>query len=613
MTTPLEYRISPNGRHAVCLASGHEVGLHLETWTWSASAGWQPGHRLGPARHPQMLPTDDGRVLAYDGLGDACISLYDQTGNPQRLTKPGACSDLRLFSAPGPARPGLAIVYRDGHCEIWRLQDRRPALTRRLARVPGVLMSGLRLDPAGDLLAMERAEVAGGPTEVVAVDLRDGSWSTLLDTGRDSHDCVLVADPHTGLLVVGTDATGARQVGWARLGQPGPVRFPTGLNPGGEGVQPLALSPDGQHVLLHRTVGVRSRLSVYTPTADHVTDLVLPPASVHGQARWTAEALSFAYSTPTQPARLTAVPSLRATGSATHITLPPDPTAPAAPVRIELLEGAGGPVETIVYGERSWRDSDRLLLALHGGPLSAWRYEFHPLLNQLANAGVAIVAPNQRGSTGYGVAHTLAIQGAWGGPDLDDVLHIAAGIQRYRRDRGLGRLRLLGDSYGAYLALLAASCVPGLWSQCAALAPFLSGQRLYAQAGLGVRGLLDRLGGRTEIDDERGPRDVLRLCERIEADLFIAHGVRDAMAPVSQSRALRQRLVAAGRREGHDLHYLEMPEGTHELTTDPDGPVPRAVIAFLASPPSFAWQPAGFRRSGAGILRTPQTTSVERR
>jgi dipeptidyl aminopeptidase/acylaminoacyl peptidase len=482
-------------------------------------------------------------------------------------------------------------------------------------------MSGLRLDPAGRLLAVERAAQPGGPTDVVAVDLATGDWTPLLDTGPGHHDCVLLTHPPSGLLLVGTDAAGARQVGWTRLaaeaGTPGPVRFPAALNPGDEGVRPLAVSPDGARVLLARARGARTTLDLYAPDTDQVTALELPPGDVSGPVRWTADALTFTFSTPDEPTRLVSVPHPPPRRLPIPPAVPPArprPRPPAgpparrgAPSRTVLAEvpGATGPLEAIVYGGPSWMDAPVLVLALHGGPLSAWRYAYQPLLSRLAAAGAAVVAPNQRGSTGYGVAHATAIAGAWGGPDLADVVHLATALHRHRTGRGAGHggagghgghggLRLLGDSYGAYLALLAAAHAPEAFARCAALAPFLSARRLYAEAGPGVRGLVDRLDGRTDPVDALGPRDVLRLCGRIRADLLVAHGALDVMVPVGQSRALRRELLGAGRREGVDLHYLEVPDGTHELTTDPAGPVAEAVVAFLTGPPLAA-------------ARTPQT------
>ncbi|MGH3926063.1 MAG: alpha/beta hydrolase family protein, partial [Pseudonocardiaceae bacterium] len=171
---------------------------------------------------------------------------------------------------------------------------------------------------------------------------------------------------------------------------------------------------------------------------------------------------------------------------------------------------------------------------------------------------------NQRGSSGYGAAHTLAIRGAWGGPDLDDICAVARALAAQRRALDAPGLMLLGASYGAFLALLAASCQPDLWSRCVVLAPFLSGPRLHQEAP-GARGLIEQLGGLEALRDPIGPRDVLRLCHALRAKLLIIHGGRDDRIPVTQSRALRQRLLELGRREDVDFEYLEVPGGGHDL------------------------------------------------
>lgn len=599
-----DFRISMNGRHAVCLVATAETGLRLETWIRSPAGGWRPRRRLGGVRHPQMLPGDDGSVFVHDTTDDGpAIWRIDPDGVRRRLTPPEWSADVRLFAPPRPGRPGLAIVYRGAASEIRRLADDAPGLTDRLAYVPGVLMSGLRLDPAGHLLAIERSRVPGGPTDVVTVDLTDGSWDTLLDTGPHSYDTVLLTHPETGLVLIGTDVAGGRRIGVCRLGAAGghPVRFPAALNPPGEPVEPLAAAPDGAHVLLARTVGTRCQLSLYTPATEDVRPVDLPPGQVIGPVRWTDDALSFPFSTPVLPPRLVSMKP--APGAAALVTAPPIRTPASGRVRVRTvsLPGATGAVEAIVYGGQSWWTTPHLVVALHGGPLSAWRYEFHPLLHRLARAGASVVALNQRGSTGYGAAHARAIEGAWGGPDLDDVLSVSTAIAHRRAGPGLGGLRLLGDSYGAYLALLAAGVAPSRWSHCAALAPFLSGRRLYAEAGPGVRGLVDRLGGRTDIDDRRGPRDLLTFCHRIEADVLLAHGTRDVMVPVSQSRTLYRRLTAIDGRTDRSVRYLEVPDGSHELTTDPTGPVADAVVAFLTSAQDLRRRRSAAPGRGSGL------------
>jgi dipeptidyl aminopeptidase/acylaminoacyl peptidase len=572
MSVRFEYRLSPNARHAVCLAGAGEPGLRLQTWSRPSGRDWLPGPSLRPVDHPQMHVMDDGRVLVYDSRDpDPALWLHGPDGSRIHLAAP-VPTGLRLFRAPRPGRVGLALVPSGDHTEIRRLELTPPGLTTRLAKVPGVLATGLPLDTSGMVLAMEHGEVVNGPTRVLAVDLRDGSWSTLLDVADVSHDNVLLTHPATGLAVFGTDATGARRLGWTRLGRREPIRFPATLNPGGEPFRPLAVSPDGRKILLERLAGVRSRLSLYRVDDDVVAKIPTPPSRVLPPVRWTADGLSLVVSTPAEPARLVTVAP-----PDTGAFRLPDARRAGIPAHVEQLAGADGGVEAIIYGGPDWRLADRLVVAIHGGPLSAWRYQHTPLLHRLAAAGMAVVAPNQRGSTGYGSAHAWAIRSAWGGPDLADILHIARELHRQRAGHRLPRLLLFGESYGAFLALLAAANAPGLWSRCAVLSPFLSARQLYRDASRGIRDLIDRLDGRTELSDQDGPRDVLARCHRIQAELFVAHGVKDAMVPVGQSRLLQSRL----RELGWDPHYLELPEGTHELTTDPHGLVASAVIEFL--------------------------------
>jgi dipeptidyl aminopeptidase/acylaminoacyl peptidase len=196
---------------------------------------------------------------------------------------------------------------------------------------------------------------------------------------------------------------------------------------------------------------------------------------------------------------------------------------------------------------------------------------------------MAVVAPNQRGSTGYGPAHRDAIRGAWGGPDLADLRHLTESLSRYRRGRDLPAVRLFGVSYGAFLGLLAAAAAPALWSHCVAVAPFCSAQSLYAEGSDGVKSFLRRHGALDVIDDALGPRDLERLAERITAHVLIVHGSGDDTIPVSQPRRIVAALERAGRRSGTKLIYREIPGGHDPLQEGAADDAPRRqVIEFLA-------------------------------
>jgi pimeloyl-ACP methyl ester carboxylesterase len=594
----LNFRFSAAGHTACCLA-GAEVGgeLLLERWSFD---GDRASRRPLPLRPPvtlpaQPIPLDDGRtLLCRNGDGSHQLSLVEPapegSGEParERVLAMLACQAARLLPAPaGQADTwALAIAFDErGHTTIWRVSERQPWL-ERLVELPGLLAGGLWLDAGGTLLGAEHVERPGaGPSKVIAIDLRDGRRTTLLDVSAQSDDRLLLASPTSGLLLLRTDGGGEARIGWAVANRAEPVRFPEALQRPGARV--LALSPDGRRVLLKADQGAHSRLLAYDPDADQAEQLATPDGLVRGAASWTREAIRFAFSAPDQPPTVVTLRHGQAPAVADRPT-----RGRWAAAHLEQLVGAAGPVEAIVYGGLDWRSADRVVLALHGGPLDAWRLEFDPLFQTLAGAGIAVVAPNQRGSSGYGAAHALALRGAWGGPDLEDLRRIARRIAAERHRLGAGEggdLGLLGFSYGAWLALLAASCEPALWSRCVAVSPFLSGPRLHADGAEPVRGLLERLGGCQELHDAIGPRDLLRLVGALRARLLLVHGSNDQVIPVSHSRDLRDRLRDLGRREEVDFEYLEVPGAGHDLPTS-GPPMAERLAGFLR-----ASRPAGAR------------------
>ena len=635
------FRFSPGGTAGACIAGDGQGGRHLEMWSFAGpSPRWWPLRMTGAVtRRMQPVPLDDGRVLlcrkrvrstAADGEGADVheIVLLEQiagcaeTGRNALdagervlgVIQSDELVSLRLLPGPGadPVRgsrtpdevlgmPPLPLAVAIGIdtrvCSvIWRLVADPPHL-ERLAEIPGAILGGAWLDSTGRFLGVDQVEAADSPAKTVAVDLRDGSWTPLLSVSKGSNDRLLVCHPRSGLLLVSTDASGEERIGWGRLDSDQPVRFPETLHrPGHPVAYPLAFDQDGQRVLLHADEGACSSLAVYTPATDHLAPVEIPPGVVHGLAYWAGDELRIPFSTPCQPPgvgilRTGDEPSWSVTGSA---AAPAE--MPWADAHIERLDGPAGPIEAIVYGGEGWLTSSRLLLALHGGPVDAWRFTFDPLFQRLVAAGIAVVALNQRGSSGYGNTHIQALRGAWGGPDLDDVCCIARALDTERRALGAPRLMLLGESYGAFLALLATSFEPDLWSRCVTLAPFLSGPRLYEEAPA-IRGLIEQLAGCEELTDDLGPRDVLRLCHSLQAKLLIVHGERDEMIPVTQSRVLRQRLLTLGRREGVDFEYLEVPDGGHDLATGVHTEALHArVVRFLATgalknaPSPTAWE-----------------------
>nr|WP_062335051.1 prolyl oligopeptidase family serine peptidase [Herbidospora sakaeratensis] len=553
MVHRVSLRFSARGDHAACLTIDGDGRIAVEAWSFER--GHADVRRVATTGLPaQVTPAEDGEIVLLrpgSGAHEVTVITPSDGGHVAHRVATVRAERLRAFPSPDPDVAAMLVAYTNGNTVIQRLtgEGLEPVLG-----LPGMITKECRLTPDGRRLAAD--QIVDGERRAVVLDLTSGAVTPFAHDGG----AVLLSSPATGDVLV-TDGV---RLGWLTPGDPH-VHLPRELNDIRGAVSPLAVDPSGDRLALKVTDGARSRLLIHERRADQVREQPIPPGVIGFASAWTKDTLRFGYSAPAHPSGVLAVdPSGVAEWADGHDT-------PWCDARLERFDGPAGTMEAVVYGP-DWRRAEHVLIALHGGPEAAWDLGFDPTLQRFAQAGISVIAPNQRGSTGYGPAHRAAIVDQWGGPDLADIRHLAAAV---------GRAPLLfGASYGAFLALLAAAADPPTWSRCVVVGPFLSGSRLYADGSPAVRSLLDRLGGRTDLDDDLGPRDLLRLGPRIQAPTMVIHGERDHVIPVEHSRALAQRLTANRR-----FVYREIAGGAHYPLTSRGG---RAlldeVVDFLLTP-----------------------------
>lgn len=91
------------------------------------------------------------------------------------------------------------------------------------------------------------------------------------------------------------------------------------------------------------------------------------------------------------------------------------------------------------------------VLLIHGGPTGRWSNKINEWAQVLANRGFAVLAPNIRGSVGYGMEFIRLNRYDWGGADYADAL---AGMDYLlkREFTDPERMAIAGWSYGGYLS-----------------------------------------------------------------------------------------------------------------------------------------------------------------
>ncbi|HXW90403.1 MAG TPA: S9 family peptidase [Terriglobales bacterium] len=99
----------------------------------------------------------------------------------------------------------------------------------------------------------------------------------------------------------------------------------------------------------------------------------------------------------------------------------------------------------------------------HGGPTGQTVDSFNKTAAALASRGYVCIAPNVRGSTGYGMEFQKANYKDLGGGDLRDEVYAAQFLAStgYVDPRKIG---ITGGSYGGYMAMIAIGRSPDVWA-----------------------------------------------------------------------------------------------------------------------------------------------------
>lgn len=196
----------------------------------------------------------------------------------------------------------------------------------------------------------------------------------------------------------------------------------------------------------------------------------------------------------------------------------------------------------------------------HGGPTAAYSFGWDPLRQYFVAKGYAVLAPNFRGSTGYGRQFKDGNLNNWGVGDLQDCLH---GADHLAAQPGIdrGRIAIWGQSYGGYLTNLAMAKDPRYRFRC--------GVSLFGDSNLLTSWARGDHSGRQDVEWQMGAPQLNRTryetgspihyAANIKAPMLILHGERDARVHVDESH----QLVAELKRLGKTYEFKTYAEEAH--------------------------------------------------
>jgi dipeptidyl aminopeptidase/acylaminoacyl peptidase len=212
-------------------------------------------------------------------------------------------------------------------------------------------------------------------------------------------------------------------------------------------------------------------------------------------------------------------------------------------------------IPAFLYKPRDTKGKVPVVVSIHGGPEAQFRPGFSASFQYYASEmGIAVIAPNVRGSSGYGKTYLTLDNGFKREDSVKDIGALLDWIAA-QPDLDSSRVVVMGGSYGGYMTLASMTYYSDRLAGgidivgISHFISFLTNTKSYRQD---LR--------RVEYGDERNPDmktfldkiSPLTNVKKIQKPLFVVQGLNDPRVPTSEA----EQIVKAVRANGNDAWYL---------------------------------------------------------
>lgn len=559
---------------------GSTVQLHLVSRPLGAREQLTFGRE--PVRDARFAPGDP-RTLYYlqDAGGGEAYQLYRldrRTGRAELLTDGESRHDALVVSRDG-RRLAWAGTGRNGKdTDVYVADAASPKAARRVTEAAGSSYP-LDLSPDGARLLVVRLRSIAD-ADLLLVDVATGEARPLLAGKGSVRDAAFSADGQAAFVVTDRfgDLNALHRVPLDGAAPPRAVAPGTAAD-----VERVAVAPDGRVAFAVNADGA-SRVHLLDPRTGRVTAAAALPRGVAGALRFPparSDRLAVAISQATSPQDVHVL-DLRA-GAAERWTRSEvgglDPATFVEPELVRYPSEGGVEVPALLY-RKAGPGRRPVVVVWHGGPEGQSRPSFSPFVQFLAvELGLAVLAPNVRGSDGYGKRFLALDDGVRREESLRDI-GATLDFVATRPDLDPSRLAVYGGSYGGYLVLASMT---------------FFGERV--KAGVNVVGISSiptflrstaeyrRDLRRAEYGDERVPEvravqeriSPLNHVEKLRAPLFVIHGKNDPRVPQSEA----EQIVTAVRAAGQEVWYLLALDEGHGFAKKENRDTMTAAVALF--------------------------------
>ncbi len=564
---------SPDGK---TIAFVSNISGRNNIWLVPAEGGWPTQLTLSDQRQAQPAWSPDGRWIAYvsDYDGDEQWDIFlvsPKTGMVVNLTHTREIAEEHPTWSPDGRY--LAYMVKPRTSSVFEI-DVYDTLMRDTKHVTSdTPKDRMNVDPIwsadGKHIVYTQEQSKGTDSNIFIADVAAGTSNLLTPHDGEklyrANDVSRRAIQNGGdILITSNVENGYENVGVLNfsekdgIAQPGKIKWHTRDKWEIDGGN---FSPDGKHVTWTANVDGFVNIYLHDLETGKTTSLLLPKGvnTLGGsQSAFTRDGsrLLYYHDGPTSP-RDVWVYSLAMSKShqVTH--------ALVAGVRSEdmvepfLVHYASRDkkwtISAFVYMTYNMvrNGQNAAIVYVHGGPKSQTVNSFNRFIQHMVNQGYMVIAPNYRGSTGYGKDFEDANLFDMGGGDLQDVLAAGDWIKQtgYVDPK---KIVLMGGSYGGYLTMMGVTKAPDVWAAGVPIVPFVNyfteienEDPVLREMDLATMG--DPVKNKALYED----RSPIFFVDKIKAPLLLLAGGNDPRCPKSET----QQVVDAVTKQGGKAEY----------------------------------------------------------
>lgn len=328
----------------------------------------------------------------------------------------------------------------------------------------------------------------------------------------------------------------------------------------GDDLQP-AWSQDGTSLAWVHSEGAATRIKVRRESGQIEEQWI--GKGVHAFPKFTPQGLAILYEDPQHPCDLWSLQDQKTFNQLTRsLSQDSEQMDSQAPIEICYPSLDGIQVPALLYQAQN---SKGAVILIHDGPNQHMQFTWQPLIHHLVLRGYTVLAPNYRGSSGYGNKWREASRYNMGGVDMEDCCAAAD----FLLEHGLaqpGRIAISGRGHGGYLTMACLTQHPSLFAAGSAAAPFVNWLKLHKRSRDDFQYWnIESMGYPEEFQDLWRERSPYFFLDKITPPVQLIHGGRDGRYPVSESQDAHDTLVKLGKKvdlhiyphEGHAFSRIE--------------------------------------------------------